>query len=566
MWYRVGLSTFLLLLFSMNFLTGCGPQPCASVFDCPSSQICEKDASGKGTCVDKKAPSEKDKPDGGNDTDPPKDDKPDTPPTDDKPDTPPTDDKPDEDPKEVEPDEPPLPTPAAGDLVINEILPDPAGDANKDGKVSTSTDEFIEIYNSSDKELDLSGVKIIGGKKGELFVFPDKTALKSKQFAVIFSGGTPKKEDFNGALIFVKSLQALSNTGDTIKLQAADGTELDNFEYGAKGCDGGKDQSVNRCGDYKPGTCQLHKTMSPNGDAFSPGAPADPSGTACKPQEPVNEVVPDGGPDVVPDTNPDVNPDTKPDVTPDTAPDTKPDVNPDNKPDAGPDTTPDVNPDTKPDVTPDVNPDTKPDVTPDSKPDVTPDTAPDSTPTARAPKKGDLVINEVLADPDTDAIKGDANKDGKRDSQDDEFIEIVNVSNATLTMKDAEIVIEDSNQKQTRFFLFPTLSLKPRGVVVVFGGGNVSKVTQCNPIVYTARSGAPALSNSGRTIILKDSAGGVLSSLKYTKGSTSTCPGDQNQSVNLSPELKEGTCIVHSKLSTSKALFSPGTKSDGTCF
>ncbi|MGJ8661028.1 MAG: Calx-beta domain-containing protein, partial [Bacteroidota bacterium] len=45
------------------------------------------------------------------------------------------------------------------DLIINEVLADPASgaDVNNDGNASTSEDEFIEIYNNENNSIDLSG-------------------------------------------------------------------------------------------------------------------------------------------------------------------------------------------------------------------------------------------------------------------------------------------------------------------------------------------------------------------------------------------------------------------------
>src|SRR5205085_788389 len=50
---------------------------------------------------------------------------------------------------------------ALREIVINEILADPpdglAGDANHDGVRDTSADEFVELVNSTTRDLDLGG-------------------------------------------------------------------------------------------------------------------------------------------------------------------------------------------------------------------------------------------------------------------------------------------------------------------------------------------------------------------------------------------------------------------------
>ena len=51
-------------------------------------------------------------------------------------------------------------------IIFTELHADPAsglaGDANGDGSRSSSADEFIEIYNSTDTVVDVSGWSIIG--------------------------------------------------------------------------------------------------------------------------------------------------------------------------------------------------------------------------------------------------------------------------------------------------------------------------------------------------------------------------------------------------------------------
>ncbi|MEZ4769173.1 MAG: lamin tail domain-containing protein [Caldilineales bacterium] len=45
-------------------------------------------------------------------------------------------------------------------VTLNEFMPRPVSDWNDDGIISEANDEYIEIYNSNDYEIDLSGWKL----------------------------------------------------------------------------------------------------------------------------------------------------------------------------------------------------------------------------------------------------------------------------------------------------------------------------------------------------------------------------------------------------------------------
>ncbi|GAH08913.1 unnamed protein product, partial [marine sediment metagenome] len=89
---------------------------------------------------------------------------------------------------------------AAGALFINEINPFvtpsllPGEDANGDGTVDVSQDEFIEIVNFSNAPIDLSGYTITtssGGFSAVRHTFDAGTVLDANQAIVVFGGGTP---------------------------------------------------------------------------------------------------------------------------------------------------------------------------------------------------------------------------------------------------------------------------------------------------------------------------------------------------------------------------------------
>ncbi|MBN1465245.1 ExeM/NucH family extracellular endonuclease [candidate division KSB1 bacterium] len=156
-------------------------------------------------------------------------------------------------------------------LVINEILADPDaadGDANGDGVVDTADDEFVEIVNTSDGDLDLSGWTVADAASVR-HIFADGTLLRQGGALVLFGGGSPSG-DFGGALVLVASSGSLSlnNTGDTVTLN--DGaSDVLTETYGATA---GDNQSITRSPDVIGDTFIKH-SLAPDADGalYSPG-------------------------------------------------------------------------------------------------------------------------------------------------------------------------------------------------------------------------------------------------------------------------------------------------------
>ncbi len=166
----------------------------------------------------------------------------------------------------------------------------------------------------------------------------------------------------------------------------------------------------------------------------------------------------------------------------------------------------------------------------------------------------DIVINEFLADP-ASGLSGDANGDGVRDASDDEFIELVNTTSMTLDL--SSFVITDSISPR---HIFPTGTIiGPGQSIVVFGGGNPTG-SFGGAQVYTASTGSLSLNNSGDTISLLSPASTIIDTVSY--GSIAA----KDQSLTRSPDLT-GPFVLHSQAQGSGgALFSPGTRIDGTPF
>lgn len=156
-------------------------------------------------------------------------------------------------------------------LVINEINADPdatAGDANGDGVVDTSDDEFIEIYNTGVTPIDLSDYTIADGAS-DRHVFPTGTILAPSSFIVVFGGGTPTGIQSTAQVASTGGL-GLNNGGDTITITNNNGVDVLVEVYTAAG----NNQSIGRSPDFT-GAFVDHSTISANPVLFSPGVNND---------------------------------------------------------------------------------------------------------------------------------------------------------------------------------------------------------------------------------------------------------------------------------------------------
>ena len=113
-----------------------------------------------------------------------------------------------------------------------------------------------------------------------------------------------------------------------------------------------------------------------------------------------------------------------------------------------------------------------------------------------------LIINEVLYDPPS-GNAGDANGDGTREAQEDEFIEFVNLGG---TLDISGYTVHDDAQER---HVFPEGTVIPSGgVLVLFGGGNPTGAFG-NAIVQTATTGLLNMNNAGDFVTLYNNAGEV---------------------------------------------------------
>lgn len=156
-------------------------------------------------------------------------------------------------------------------IVINEVLADPGtdpafNDTNGDG-VTDSGDEFVELYNRSNADVDVSGY-VVEDENGARYTFPAGTIIPARTGFVVI--GDPTGNTLacpTNATIGFTGL-GLNNTGDIVALRRPDGFVVHNMSYGPEG---NNDQSLalNPDGDYTQPYVQ-HTTITTNPVTSSP--------------------------------------------------------------------------------------------------------------------------------------------------------------------------------------------------------------------------------------------------------------------------------------------------------
>ena len=201
-----------------------------------------------------------------------------------------------------------------------------------------------------------------------------------------------------------------------------------------------------------------------------------------------------------------------------------------------------------------------------------------------------LIINEFLADP-ASGEAGDANGDGTRSAQTDEFVELANMSRDTLDLTGWRV-----GDDETVNFTFPEgYKLPPRQLVVIFGGGDVSGVPgydadplQTRVFIAPNDSIGNGFANGGEAILLLSPDGAEDSYVAYGSVAANGGPtaenvtraagmdvtfesallldieaGSADASVTRSPDGSRAAdaWAVHNTVGA--ANFSPGTTIDG---
>ena len=178
---------------------------------------------------------------------------------------------------------------ARRDLMINEFLADPPdgdlGDANHDGVRDSSDDEFVEIVNTTTRDLDLTGFQLqtrslTGANDVLRHRFVGGTIVSAGTAIVVFGGGSVDASDpvFGGAQVVSASDRGLglTNSGGVITLRDSSGTIVTTVTYGAGlNLPADQNQSLTRQPDVD-GPFALHSVAAGRNESrFSPGTRVD---------------------------------------------------------------------------------------------------------------------------------------------------------------------------------------------------------------------------------------------------------------------------------------------------
>ncbi|MCI0346361.1 MAG: lamin tail domain-containing protein, partial [Chloroflexi bacterium] len=170
-----------------------------------------------------------------------------------------------------------------------------------------------------------------------------------------------------------------------------------------------------------------------------------------------------------------------------------------------------------------------------------------------------LLIHEIHADP-ANGAPGDANGDGTRDAEDDEFVELVNTGYAPLDISGWTI----SDGLSVRHTFAAGTIVPGREAVVVFGGGSPTGAfgnAAANGLVFTASTGGLSLNNTGDTVTVADAFAQVVQQVTY--GSAA----NDNQSLTRDPDFTNTPLVKHTLAAgAGGARWSPGARNGGAAF
>jgi PAS domain-containing protein len=135
-------------------------------------------------------------------------------------------------------------TPGSAEVLLNEFMADPARDWDGDGEYNYRNDEWVEIINTGDSAVDLSGYLLRDGNEETLWRYQFAGMLQSGEVRVIFGSDSRIWEEANGFPIYGLSL---NNSGDKVSLFRVSGGDtllIDSVDYGDSAAE--DDRSVGR--------------------------------------------------------------------------------------------------------------------------------------------------------------------------------------------------------------------------------------------------------------------------------------------------------------------------------
>ena len=168
-----------------------------------------------------------------------------------------------------------------------------------------------------------------------------------------------------------------------------------------------------------------------------------------------------------------------------------------------------------------------------------------------AVQTGEIVLNEILSAVPGDDI-GDVNQDGVRDANQDEFLELVNISGGELCVKGLRILKGESEKH-----VVSVRALEANQALIIFGGlQEDANIPQMAGSIVEISDHSLGLPNSGGSLSVLNQDDTEIISLTY--------PSASNSSLNLDPELRGTEYVVSSQ--HFGVSFSPGTCADGRSF
>ena len=162
--------------------------------------------------------------------------------------------------------------PSSAQVLINELMPDPARDWDGDGSYDYRNDEWIEIVNRGEEVVDLSAYLLRDAGDSWNWRYGFSGLLAPGEALVVYGSDSRAWEESAGFPVYG---QSLNNTGDEILLcrtGEGDTVTVDSVVFGRHAAD---DRSLGRV-DAPPGWA-LFDALNPCGDT------CDPPGNGCLP-------------------------------------------------------------------------------------------------------------------------------------------------------------------------------------------------------------------------------------------------------------------------------------------
>jgi hypothetical protein len=163
---------------------------------------------------------------------------------------------------------------SSAEIILNEFMADPARDWDGDGEYNYRNDEWIEIINTGNSAVDISGYLICDGNDPRLWRYGFSGTLDSGEIRIVFGSDSKIWEDANEVPVYGLSL---NNSGDNVSLFNVSGGDtllVDSVDYENNAAV--DDRSVGR----DPEEMNVWKLF----DAYNPCSECSPiSGNGCIP-------------------------------------------------------------------------------------------------------------------------------------------------------------------------------------------------------------------------------------------------------------------------------------------